>query len=72
VERIGADWELLDALRSDPFPAKIRMLQRQHDAAHRRYLVAIKTLATVRKLLSPSGLPVEIETNDGDSSTRAA
>ncbi len=43
-------------------PAKVRMLQQQHDGAHRRYLAAIKTLATVRKLLVPSRSPVEIAT----------
>jgi hypothetical protein len=43
-------------------PAKARMLQGQHDGAHRRYLTAIKTLATVRKLLTPSRSPLEIAT----------
>ena len=43
-------------------PAKARMLQQQHDGAHRRYLTAIKTLANVRKLLTPSRSPVEIAT----------
>ena len=43
-------------------PAKARMLQQQHDGAHRRYLTAIKTLATVRKLLTPSRSPLEIAT----------
>ncbi len=41
-------------------PAKARMLQQQHDAAQRRYLTAMKTLATVRKLLTPVRSPVEI------------
>ncbi len=36
------------------------MLQQKQDAAHRRYVSAIKTLATVRKLLTPSRSPVEI------------
>jgi hypothetical protein len=40
--------------------AKVRMLQQKQDAAHRRYLSAIKTLATVRKLLTPARSPVEI------------
>ena len=43
-------------------PAKARMLQLQHDGAHRRYLAAMKTLAIVRKLLTPSRSPVEIAT----------
>jgi hypothetical protein len=42
--------------------AQIKLLQQQQDAAHRRYLAAIKTLATVRKLLTPSRSPVEIAT----------
>jgi hypothetical protein len=34
--------------------AQARQLRQQQDAAHRRYLNAIKTLATVRKLLTPA------------------
>ena len=41
-------------------PVKVRILQKQHDAAQRHYLAALKTLATVRKLLTPSRSPVEI------------
>ena len=41
-------------------PAQGRMLQHQLDCAHRRYQTAIKTLATVRKLSTPSRSPVEI------------
>jgi hypothetical protein len=36
------------------------MLQRQQDAAHRRHLTAVKTLATVRKLLKPAISPVDL------------
>jgi hypothetical protein len=43
-------------------PAKAQILQNQRDAAQRNYLAAIKTLATVRKLLTPSRSPVEIAT----------
>jgi hypothetical protein len=46
-------------------PAKMRMLQQQHDAAHRRYLAAMKTLATVRKLVTPSRSPIEIASKLG-------
>jgi hypothetical protein len=41
------------------------MLQRQQDAAHRRHLTAVKTLATVNKLLPPTPAPVEIATRRG-------
>ena len=40
--------------------AQAKLLQHQQDAAHRRYLSAIKTLATVRKLLTPARSPIEI------------
>jgi hypothetical protein len=43
-------------------PAKARRLQQQHDGANRRYLSAIKTQASVRKLLTPARSPVEIAT----------
>jgi hypothetical protein len=41
-------------------PAQARLLRLQQDAAHRRYPSAIKTLATVRKLLTTARSPVEI------------
>ena len=41
-------------------PAKARILQQLHDAAQRRYLAAMKTLATVRKLVTPPRSPIEI------------
>jgi hypothetical protein len=41
-------------------PAKAQILQKQRDAAQRNYLAAIKTLATVRKLVTPARSPVEI------------
>ena len=37
-----------------------RLLQQQQDGAHRCYLAAIKTLATVRKLLTLARSPVEV------------
>ena len=36
------------------------MIQSEQDGAHRRHLAAIKTLATVRKLLTPALLPVDV------------
>jgi hypothetical protein len=41
-------------------PAQARLLRQQQDAAHRRYLSASKTLASVRKLLTPARSPLEI------------
>jgi hypothetical protein len=41
-------------------PAQARQLRQQQDPAQRRYLSTIKTLATVRKLLTPARSPVEI------------
>jgi hypothetical protein len=46
-------------------PAQAKLLQHQQDAAHRRYLSAIKTLATVRKLLTPARSPIEIASKLG-------
>jgi hypothetical protein len=43
-------------------PAKVGMLEQKQDASHRRYLAASKTLATVRKLLTPARSLVEIAT----------
>jgi hypothetical protein len=40
----------------------MKLLQQQRDAAHRPELAAIKTLATVRKLLTPARSPIEIVT----------
>jgi len=65
VERVTATWlqvSYFDALMTQPTgsEARTRMLLRQQDAANRRYLAAVKTLATVRKLLKPSLSPVQI------------
>jgi hypothetical protein len=68
VGRVTACWlqvNYYDALwtqNKQCSPAQTKLLQHQQDAAHRRYLSAIKTLATVRKLLTPSRSPVEIAT----------
>ena len=54
---------LLDALAAQAAggsEARVKLIQRQQDAAHRRHLSAVRTLATVRKLLRPSPSPVEI------------
>jgi hypothetical protein len=44
-------------------PAQMKQIQQQQDREHRRYLAALKTLATVRKLLTPARSPVEIASN---------
>jgi hypothetical protein len=68
IERVTACWlqvNYLDALVAQAqgsSPERMRMLQGQQDAAHRRHLSAIKTLATVRKLLTPALSPVQIAT----------
>jgi hypothetical protein len=60
-----SSYDSLIAQTRETTPAKVRMLQQQYDGAHRRYLAAIKTLATVRKLLPPARSPVEIATKLG-------
>jgi hypothetical protein len=42
--------------------AQTKLLLQQQEAAHRRHLSAVKTLATLRKLLTPPRSPVEIAT----------
>ena len=59
VARITATWlqthyyDALVAQSSNTNEARGKMLLRHQDAAHRRHLTALKTLATVRKLLTP-------------------
>ena len=66
AERVALCWlqasyyDSLIAQTREYTPAKARILQKQHDAAQRNYLAAVKTLATVRKLLTPPRSPVEI------------
>jgi hypothetical protein len=68
VERATATWlqvsyyDALLAQAKGANEARLKMLQTQQDAAHRRHLTALKTLATVRKLLTPTPAPVEIAT----------
>jgi len=68
VERTTATWlqvsyfDGLWAQAKGASEAQAKMLQRQQDAAHRRHLTAVKTLATVRKLLTPTPSPIEIAT----------
>jgi hypothetical protein len=66
VERVTATWlqaAYCDAVAAQAGPsseARSKMIQWQQDGAHRRHLTALKTLATVRKLLRPAPSPVEI------------
>jgi len=68
IERATATWlqvNYYDALLAQAKGAnegRLKVLQAQQDAAHRRYLAALKTLATVRKLLTPTPAPVEVAT----------
>jgi hypothetical protein len=71
AERVSACWlqvsyyDALLAQAAGASEARLKMLQRERDAAHRRQLSAVKTLATVRKLLVPSPSPVQIATRLG-------
>jgi hypothetical protein len=66
VERTTATWlqvsyfDGLLAQAKGASEAQAKMLQRQQDAAHRRHLTAVKTLATVRKLLRPTPSTLEL------------
>jgi hypothetical protein len=66
IERISLSWlqtayfDGLLAQASGAGEARLRALQRQQDAAHRRHLAGIKQLAVVRKLLRPAPSPLEL------------
>jgi hypothetical protein len=66
VERVTATWlqtAYYDGLLTQAkgaSEAQAKMLQRMQDAAHRRHLSAVKTLATVRKLLRPTPSTLEL------------
>jgi hypothetical protein len=66
VERVAATWLQVSyydgqvAQSAGAGEARLKVLQRQQDGAHRRHLAAVKTLATIRKLLTPGPSPVEI------------
>jgi hypothetical protein len=71
IQRVTATWlqvayyDGLAAQAQGSGEARLKMTQRQQDAAHRRHLSAIKTLATVRKLLTPALSPVEVASRLG-------
>jgi hypothetical protein len=66
VERVTATWlqtayfDGLLAQAKGASEAQAKMLQQMQDAAHRRHLSAVKTLATVRKLLKPTPSTLEL------------
>ncbi len=71
AERASACWlqtayfDALLAQSSGASEARLKMLQRERDAAHRRQLSALKTLATVKKLLMPPMSPIQIASRLG-------
>jgi len=66
IERVTATWlqtayfDGLLAQAGGAGEARLRALQRQQDAAHRRHLAGIKQLAVVRRLLRPAPSPLEL------------
>jgi hypothetical protein len=66
VERVVMTWlqvnyfDGLLAQAKGASEAQAKLLQRMQDAAHRRHLAAVKTLATVRKLLKPTPSTLEL------------
>jgi hypothetical protein len=66
IERVAATWlqvnyhDTLVAQAAGAGEARLRALQRQQDAAHRRHLAALKQLAVVRRLLRPAPSPLEL------------
>ena len=66
AERISTSWlqvtyfDGLVAQAGGAGEARLRALQRQQDAAHRRHLAGIKQLAVVRRLLRPAPSPLEL------------
>jgi hypothetical protein len=51
--------------------ARLRELQRLQDSAHRRHLSALKTLAIVRKLMTPAPSPLQVATRLGGAGAGA-
>jgi hypothetical protein len=71
VERVTATWlqtAYADGLAAQPAgggEARLKAIQRLQDAASRRHLAALKTLATIRKLLTPAVSPLQIASRMG-------
>jgi hypothetical protein len=68
VERVSTTWlqvtyfDCLSAQATGASEARLKTRLRQQESAHRRHLSALRTLATVRKLLTPSPSPLQIAT----------
>jgi hypothetical protein len=66
VERVSTTWlqltyyDCLSAQATGASEARLKLLLRQQESAHRRHLAALRTLATVRKLLTPSPSPLQL------------
>jgi hypothetical protein len=66
VERTTATWlqvssfDGLAAQSAAATEARLKLILKEQDAAHRRHLTAVKTLATVRKLLRPTPSTLEL------------
>ncbi len=66
VERVVMTWlqtayyDALAAQSGGMTEARLKLIQRQQDAAHRRHLGALKSLAVVRKLLKPAPSTLEL------------
>jgi hypothetical protein len=66
VERVIACWlqtqyaDAAYAQQTSPSPGQHSAMLKRQAGSHQRYLHAIKTLATVRKLLKPAISPVDL------------
>ena len=66
VERTTATWlqvsyfDGLAAQSAAATEARLKLILKEQDAAHRRHLTSVKTLATVRKLLKPTPSTLEL------------
>jgi len=60
VEAFGADFELAHRLNKEPATSAATLADKRLGRAHARYLSAIKTLATLQKLMRPSLSTVEM------------
>ena len=66
VERVSTTWlqltyyDCLSAQATGASEARLKLLLRQQESAHRRHLAALRTLATVRKLLTPAPSPLQL------------
>jgi hypothetical protein len=77
AERITATWlqvnyfDGLVAQAGGAGEARLRALQRQQDAAHRRHLAGVRQMAVVRRLLRPAPSPLALLAPVGETSAPA-